>query len=434
VLHAALDAHRWSVAVCHRRFGKTVLAINHLQKAATKCTKREPRFAYIAPTYKMAKRIAWDYLVHYARPIPGADPNISELRMDYPNGGRVSLYGADNPDALRGIYLDGVVLDEYGLMSEELWGEVIRPLLSDRQGWAFFIGTPNGKNQFYEKVKEAQATPGWFFAEYKASQTGILSAEELASARQTMTDDQYQQEYECSFDASVKGAIFAREMRQAFEDGRVTSVPYEPMLPVDTYWDLGVDDFMTIWFGQSSQGGEFRAIDYYENSGHGLQHYWSVLKEKPYAYGTHYAPHDIKVRELTSGRSRIEAAASLGLSFVVAPKMSIEDGINAARMLLPKCWFDAAKTAQGVEALKHYQWKPIDVKFPTSAPLPVHNWASHGADAFRTAAVCYFQPRQRRERDKPDIDRYDIRTQNGGYYVPAHTTRGQYGQGPRGGY
>lgn len=386
VLHQALEDHRFAVAVCHRRFGKTVLAVNQLIKKALTCPRERPRFAYLAPTYRQGKQIAWDYIQEFSRPIPGVTFNQSELRADYPNGGQLRIYGADSPDALRGIYLDGVVLDEYGLMPPNIFTEVLRPALSDREGWAFFIGTPNGKNQFYDVVQQAKAERDWFFAEYKASDTGVMDAAELAAAKAVMTADEYQQEWECSFEASVKGAIYADELTTAREEGRVTTVPIDPVLPVDTDWDLGVGDNTAIWFSQSTRSGEVRLVDYYESSGEGLPHYIQVLKAKGYTYGSHWAPHDIQVREFASGRSRLEAAASLGIRFKIAPNVSVEDGIHAARMLFPRCWFDETRTKAGREALQHYR-RDYNTRLNEFKATPVHDWASHGADAWRGLAV-----------------------------------------------
>lgn len=396
-LHGLLGRHRFGVAVCHRRFGKTVLAINHLIKSALVLTRERPRLAYIAPTYTMGKQIGWDYIQYFSRDIPGVTFNQSELRADYPNGGQLRIYGADSPDSLRGIYLDGVVLDEFGLMPPKIFSEVLRPALSDRQGWAFFIGTPAGKNQFYDVAQQAQRDPAWFFASYKASETKILPAEELAAAKKDMTEDEYLQEYECSFEAAIKGAIYAKELGQARDAGRLGRVPYEPILPVDTDWDLGVGDSTAIWFSQSSRSGEIRVIDYYEASGEGLPHYAQVLRDKGYTYGQHWAPHDIQVKEMASGRSRLEAAASLGIRFNVCPKVSIEDGIHAARMLLPRCWFDDEHCRAGLEALKHYRWD-WNSRLNEFKVNPLHDWASHGADAFRYLAVRQEPPRSRARR------------------------------------
>ena len=422
VLHEALDSHRWVVAVCHRRFGKTVLAINQLQKRALLCEKPRPRFAYLAPTYRQGKAVAWDYLKHFASPIPGVTFNESELRVDYPSGAQIRIYGADNPDSLRGIYLDGVVLDEYGLMDPTVWEEVIRATLTDRQGWAFFIGTPNGKNQFYDLSQRAQTDDGWFHASYKASQTGILPPDELASAKANMTADQYAQEFECSFEASVRGAVYAREMQAARDDGRVTLVPYDPALPVHTSWDLGYRDRTAIWFSQHAFGGAIRLIDYVEGEGEGLPYYVQVVNAKPYTYGEHWMPHDAQQHEFGSGTTVLQTAQQMLKPVLrVAPKLSIEDGVHAARMLLRRCWFDTAKTRDGIDALTNYRWD-FNSKIKDFTALPVHDWASHGADAYRTLA-CWYQapklklppPHNMKDRD-PDDPRPRGVAGRGGYH------------------
>ena len=373
--------------VCHRRFGKTVLAVNQLIKAAALCPLQRPRFAYIAPTYKQGKAIAWDYLKHYSAPIPGVEKNESELWVQLPNQARIRIFGADNPDSLRGIYLDGVVLDEYGMMARNTFSEVLRPALSDRKGWAAFIGTPNGKNQFWEVAASAQTEPGWYYACHRASETGIVQADELTAARRMMTADEYDQEFECSFEASVKGAIYAAELQQAREKGRIRSVPYSPELPVHTYWDLGVGDATAIWFLQAV-GSEVRLIDYHEASGEGLPYYKKILEGKGYIYGEHWAPHDIRVRELSTGRSREETARNLGINFRTVPQQFLEDGIHAARLLLPRCYFDAEKCKVGLEALQNYRWD-FNNRLQEYKAVPVHDWASHGADAFRYLAIAW---------------------------------------------
>lgn len=415
-LHALVRRYRWSALVCHRRFGKTVWAVNHLQRDATESKSERPRYAYIAPTYRQGKAVAWDYIMHYAGPVPGHSVNESELRIDYPNGGQVRIYGADNPDSLRGLYFDGVVFDEFGLQSPTIFSEVVRPALAERQGWAVFMGTPAGKNQFYDIVQVAQREAGWLYRVYRASETGVLPEDELRAARVTMTEDEYQQEFECSFEASVKGSIFGDDIAAAREQGRITRVPYDPMLKVDTSWDLGIGDSTAIWFAQAVPGsGEVRLIDYYEHAGEGLQHYAQVLQSRGYVYGTHWAPHDIAVKELTSGRSRFEAAQSLGLHFRIVPQTSIEDGIHAARMLLPRCWFDQQKTAHGLETLTHYK-RDYNTRINEFIARPVHDWASHGADAFRYLALSLRTPKitdAARERERAlataqrDHDPYD---------------------------
>lgn len=393
-IHQKLEKTRFGVVVCHRRFGKTVMAVNQLIKGATECQLERPRFGYIAPTYKQAKAVAWDYLKHYTGVIPGVTYNEAELRCDLPWGARIRLFGADNPDSLRGIYLDGVALDEFPLMQGRVWSEVIRPLLTDRQGWALFIGTPNGKNAFWDIYEQASKAPNWFRVMFKASETNIINQAELEDARRMMTEDEYQQEFECSFEASVRGAIFGKELAQAREQKRITRVPYDPMLSVYTAWDLGIKDSTAIWFYQQ-HASEVRLIDYYEASGEGLHHYANVLDKKGYRYEAHYAPHDIEVREIGSGKSRKEIARELGITFSVAPKLNLHDGLNAARMLLPRCYFDADKCQAGIEALQNYR-KDFNTRLDEFKETPLHDWASHGADAFRYLAISLSESHKRK--------------------------------------
>ncbi len=296
-LHGELQAKRWGVVVCHRRWGKTVMAINHLLRDAVLNTKPNPRFAYIAPTYRQAKAVAWDYLKQFAGAVPMVRFHETELRADLPNGARIQLLGAENPDSLRGIYLDGAVLDEMADMPESLFPEIIRPALSDRKGWSLFIGTPRGHNAFFDLYTAAEGEADWHTAIYRASETGILDEEELDAARAMMTPDQFEQEFECSWVANVPGAVFGKELQDIHEKGRINSVPYDPTVRVDTWWDLGVGDSTAIWFTQSV-GRAVHVIDFYENRGEGLPHYAKVLSDRDYFYGTHNAPHDIEVREL----------------------------------------------------------------------------------------------------------------------------------------
>ena len=384
-LHNEMALKRWGVVVCHRRFGKTVWAINHILRAALMCEKNNPRLAYMAPTYRQAKNVAWDYIKEYAGKIPGVRFHETELRCDLPTGARISLLGAENPDSLRGIYLDGCVMDEVADMPENVFPEVLRPALSDRKGFCIFLGTPKGHNAFYEKYEEAVANDDWLAAVYKASETGILDQEELDAAKVMMSSDQYAQEFECSWNANVPGAVYGKELEEAQAGGRITHVPYDPSVRVDTWWDLGVGDSTAIFFTQNI-GRAVHVIDYYEARGEGVPHYCKVLSSKNYLYGEHNAPHDIEVRELGSGKSRREVAWDLGLNFRVVPKLPIEDGIHAAQMLIPRLWFDREKCKYGLECLRQYH-RAYNERTRSFRATPVHDYSSHAADAFRYLAV-----------------------------------------------
>ena len=385
---------RWNLLVCHRRFGKSVCAINQLVKSCLTCTLERPRFGYIAPFYKQAKQISWDYSKHYSRPIPNIKINEAELRIDYPNEARLQLFGADNPDSMRGLYFDGVVLDEYGDMSPRLFTEVVRPALSDRKGWALFIGSAKGGTIFHELYELVKDDPDWYVQVYKASETGIIDSDELSSARKLMDEDEYNQEYECSWTASIKGAYYSKQLIEAEAENRITSVPYEKHLKVHTFWDLGVSDATSIWFVQA-HGKEIRFIDYYEAEGEGLPHYAKILQDKGYIYDRHWAPHDIKVRELGSGRSRIETARSLGINFDIAPNDSIHNGINAARVIFNRCWFDEKRCKEGIQALRNYK-KDYNERRREFSRNPLHDWSSHAADAFRYFAVSWTDKKDRK--------------------------------------
>ena len=331
--------------------------------------------------------MAWDYVKHYAKPVPGVQFNEAELRADFPNGGRLRLYGADNYDALRGQYFDGVVPDEFGNMDPRAWTEVLRPTLSDRHGWAIFLGTPNGKNHFWELRCKAEAKEeNWELFEFKASETGLLAPEELADAKAAMTDAAYQREYECSFDATIEGAYYAKEIGDTEREKRFCRIPIEPTVSVDTAWDLGIDDATSIWFVQDV-GRERRLIDYLEVSGEGLPQIYGRLQAKGYRYGRHFLPHDVEVRELNNGTSRRETLEKLGLRNIeIIPKQEVADGINAVRLMLSRCWFDTDRCARGIEALKQYR-REWDGKRQTWREHPLHDWTSHAADAFRYLAL-----------------------------------------------
>ena len=387
-LHNQILKHRFNVIIAHRRSGKTVLCINHLIRAALINTQPNPRYAFIAPTFKQGKSTAWDYIKNYCRNIPYIKFNESELRCDFPNGSRITILGAENDQALRGIFLDGCVFDETQNISPVLFPEIIRPSLADRKGWCIFIGTPKGQNYFYKLHKQALEEEDWWTGTYKASQTKVLDDKELSAAQRVMSKDLYEQEFECSFQAAITGSYYGKIIEELEKSNRITEVPYDENLKTETWWDLGLKDSTAIWFVQRLQN-QLRIIDYYENSGEGLDFYADVLDSKPYKYDRHIAPHDIKVRELGAyGKSRLETALELGISFDIAPKLSIEDGIEMVRKTLPQCYFDQNKTYQGIEALKAYQ-KKWDERNQCFKNRPTHNFASHPSDAFRTGCTFF---------------------------------------------
>ena len=382
-----LSTVRWSCLVAHRRAGKTVACIMKLIKAAIETKAPSARFAYIAPFYAQAKDVAWAYLKQFTQQIPGVASNEGELHITFKhNGARIRLYGADNYDRMRGIYLDGAILDEYGDMDPRAWPEVIRPALSDRKGWATFIGTPKGRNAFYEVHQNAEVSDNWYSLVLRASETGIVDEAELADAREMMAPEQYEQEFECSFDAAILGAYYGALIADAEREGRVTTVDVDPSLPIHTGWDLGIGDSTAIWVFQVGPEG-MRLIDHIENHGKPLPYYVAELEARGYSGGNDYVPHDAKVRSLDTGRSRLETLSNMGRHPILLPASAVDDGINGVRQLFPRMWFDE-RCKDAIEALRQYQTE-FDDKAKAFKKHPRHDWTSHTADAMRYAAQGY---------------------------------------------
>ena len=385
-IHQELDKHRYAVLCCHRRFGKTVMVLNHLIRSALQNKNHNPRLAYIAPTYKQAKSIAWDYLKFYTKNIPGTKWNESELRCDLINGARITLLSSENFDSIRGIYLDICAIDEVAQVSQGLIDEVIIPALSDRKGKLFLIGTPKGMNNiFYDYYQKAQADPKWFLFKAKASETNIVDQEELGNALTVMGKAKYDQEFECSFIGNIEGSIYGDIVQELDDKGNIGAVPYDPSLPVNTAWDIGYNDSTSIIFFQLLNH-QINIIETYENDNEPLPHYIKFLQDKDYIYDTHYGPHDLDVTEFSNGKTRREVASALGVRFRIAPRILLEDGIHAVKMLLPRCKIDSDNCADLLIALRHYHRKFND-KERIFKSKPVHDFSSHMCDALRVLAT-----------------------------------------------
>lgn len=378
--------------VAHRRAGKTVACINDLIRGAVSCNRPSPRFAYIAPYYAQAKDVVWSYLKEFTAPIPNVKVNESELTVRLPgNGAIIRLYGADNYERMRGVYFDGVVLDEYADMDPRAWPEVIRPALADRQGWAVFIGTPKGRNDFCKLWENSLTDPDWYALMLKASETGLVAQQELEDARRMLTQEQYAQEFECSFDAAVMGAYFARELGEI--ESQICGVPYDKNAEVIAAMDIGRTDANPIWWAQVV-GREIHIIDFYENINQGADHYAEVLKSKPYRIKKLILPHDGAAHEYQSNKTRQQFFQGHGFDTVVLDRIGDMDGINAARMALNTCWFDRLRCSEGLERLRMFR-ADYDEKLKTLRQGYVHDWSSHAAKAFiyLIAGIDHAKPR-----------------------------------------
>lgn len=356
-------------------------------------------YFYFFPTYKQGKKILWDgmdntgfkFLDHFPRQIV-AKKNDTEMKIELTNGSVFQVIGTDNFDAIRGTNPVFCVFTEYAFQDPRAW-DTVRPILDANGGTAIFNTTPNGENHAYDLFEKVKDDELWFTQLLTINDTGAVPLSAIEQARKEGVDeDTIQREYFCSFGASVQGAYYAPEIRAALADKRITNVPFDASTEVHTFWDLGMDDSTTIWFMQRI-GRSFAFIDYYENSGEGISHYVDVLKEKQkegYSYGKHYFPHDVEVRELGSGKSRKQTLVDMGVpasSIKVVPRISdVGQGIQAVRSLLHLCWFDEKKCRRGLNALKNYR-KKYDEENKTFMKTALHDWSSHGSDAFRTFAT-----------------------------------------------
>jgi phage terminase large subunit len=384
-----------AVAVWHRRAGKDEVCLHH---NACSALERVGNYWHMLPEAKQARKAIWDAInphtgkrrIDEAFPpeIRDGKPNEVEMRIRFVNGSSWQLVGSDNFNSLVGAPPIGLTFSEYALANPRAW-DYLRPILAENGGWALFIFTPRGRNHGWDILKVAKQNPSWFWECLTVDDTQALSKEIIDEERRSgMSDDEIRQEYYVDFSAANKGAYYGIQMREAEQEQRITRVPLDPSVQVHTAWDLGIGDSTAIWFAQQ-KGQEVGVIDYYESYGVGLDHYALKLKEghrAKYNYGEHILPHDAMVADLSTGKTRFQTLAGLGIrAKVLQREQSVDDGINAARMLLPKCWFDAEKCERGLEALRQYacEW---DDELRVFSNKPKHDWTSHAADAFRYLA------------------------------------------------
>jgi len=418
VLQAIDKGKKRAVIVWHRRSGKDKTSINLVAK---KMFERKGLYYYFFPTYAQGKKILWDgmdmegfkFIDHIPEKIRKRTDNTNML-IEAINGSIFQVIGTDNYDSIVGTNPVGCIFSEYALQDPNAWG-YIRPILAENNGWALFCFTPRGLNHGHDIYQLAQNDPHNWFSEVltvgatKAISKKVLEQEKVEITRLYGDEALYLQEYYCSFNVPISGAYYAKQLMAAEEEKRISNVPYDPGIGVSTYWDLGIGDVTAIWFVQAVSK-EIRLIDYYETSGEGLQHYVKVLQNKQYVYDRYVAPHDIEVRELGTGKSRYEVARELGIDFDIAPKLSVDEGVDATRRILTQCWFDKKKCERGLNALKNYR-KDYDEKNKTFKDKPMHDWSSHAADALRYFAVSY----RKTEPEELPPDDTKMFTKNGFY-------------------
>ncbi len=389
---------RWRILVTHRRCGKTTAILNHLQRDAVQI--KGSQYAYLAPTYRQAKRIAWEILKSISRPLPNVTVNESELTVTYHNGSKIFLAGSENIDSLRGISLWGGAQDEAAQQPTNLFSEVISKCLADHLGYWIFAGTPKGKNHFYKTKITAAENPDDYELIVKTIDDSIQNEigstiENLKQALEDdkrlveqgmMTQEEFNQEWYCSFEAPIKGAYYAVEIERLRKENRLTQMPHDPALPVFTVCDLGVGSSFAQGFYQKV-GSQIRMIDFWIGTNKdGMPEMALNLQRKPYVYGKHFAPHDIMSTDIGTGKSRIESARALGIEFEVVPRMKVDDGINAGKVVFNRLWVDTEKCESWLDAVSMYK-QEFDEDANIYKPKPVHDWTSHYADVHRYMAL-----------------------------------------------
>jgi len=377
--------HRWACVVAHRRSGKTFALINDLILAALECVLPHPRLVFAAPTYAQAQRIAWDYLKRQSVPFQEKRPNETDLSVQLLGDRRIYLIGTDNPDSIRGLYLDGAVLDEFAFARPSAWSQIIRPALSDRRGWAVLSSTPNGQNHFYDVYNYAVASPAWATYFLRYSDTLIIPPDEIESLRSSMSEEEFEQEYNCSFTASIIGSIYGRLISDLESRGQLVDAHYDSSKPVQIAFDLGYADATALWTFQPAMDG-VAVLQYHENTRQPVDYYIGYLRSQSFTISDIWLPHDAKAHTMVTGRSILDQFLQAFPGRVhIAPRLSVADGIAAVRQLLPSCHFTSA-CAEGIRNLRQYQYRYDEVKQCFSQE-PLHDWASNGADAFRTLGV-----------------------------------------------
>lgn len=392
----ALDKYNRAVIVAHRRWGKDKTGLNLM---IDKMTQRVGIYYYFLPTFRQAKRIIWDgidkdgfkFLDHFP-PEMIIRKNESDMKIDIVGGSLFQLVGTDNYNAIMGTNPIGCVFSEYSLQDPQVW-DYIRPILRENNGWAIFLYTFRGKNHAWDLYQMAKNNPNWFCQLQTVDNTKldtgppVISPEDIEKDRKEgMEEDLIQQEYYCNPSGVMRGAYYFQQIQKAEKEKRITNVPYDESAMVDTWWDLGNGDNMCIWFTQDV-GLQIRVIDYLQGEGEGMPFFAKALQDRKYVYRSHNMPWDVDAKEIGSGKTLRATSLALGIKPIISvKKISVESGIHAVRMVFNKCWFDAVKCKRGLDGLLDYQ-KQYDEQNKIFRAVPLHNWASHPADAFRTFAV-----------------------------------------------
>ncbi|MEF8758308.1 MAG: terminase family protein [Candidatus Accumulibacter sp. UW25] len=384
--------HRFAVLVCHRRAGKTVAVVNDLVIRAMRSTKKRYFGGYIGPYYNQAKQTAWTYLKDIVKDIPGIKVHESETSITLPNGSKIRVFGIDNADALRGLYFDNVVADEFGMWPGRAWSEVVRSTIADRQGCVTFLGTPKGKNRFFEMVERAKANPtSYYYTEVKASTSGIIPESELIALKEELDENEYSQEFECSFEAALRGSYYGKHIESIERNNQIGDFPAVLSKPVYLAMDIGYRDASAIWWWQYIDG-RIRVIDYWEGTSYDAEEIVDMLELRPYRMERIYLPHDAMHKTFQSKKSVMDIFRNANLPVHPVPNpdagRGLLHGVSAVRKVL-RTWpidIDRVRCSRGLECIKNYS-RRYDPDKKTFAESPLHDQYSHGADGFRYACL-----------------------------------------------
>lgn len=394
------------VCIWPRRAGKDVAAFNLCIRQAL---KKVQNIFYFLPTFNQGRQVIWNAITNEGQRMLDYIPNSvidsmnsQEQRIRFINGSQIFILGSDNYDRLVGSNCNGMVFSEYALADPRCY-TYLRPILVANDGWCVFISTPRGKNHLFQMYEVARNSPDWFGTKLTVEDTKHIPLHEIEKERHEglISEDMIQQEYYCSFELGVEGSYYQKYIDKMRLEGRIGDVPWEAGFAVNSAWDIGVRDSTSIIFFQTI-GQTVRIIDYYENSKEGLEHYVNVIKNKPYTYNKHFAPHDIAVKEWGSGLTRIEKAKELGIKFTLAPNISIMDGIESVRSSFSKIWIDEQRCQHLLKCLENYR-QEYDHKTKVYKSVPLHSWASHGADAMRY--LCLSLPKTKDSKSAEDLER-----------------------------
>lgn len=381
-----------AVLVWHRRAGKEKTCWNYL---ISKAVQKVGIYYYFFPHFSQGRKILWDgvdkdgfrFLDHIPPELIDGTPNSTEMKIRLRNGSLIQIIGTNNIDSIVGTNPIGCVFTEYALQDPKAW-QLIRPILVENGGWAVFNFTPRGANHGKDLFEMAERNPDWFCQILTVKDTGVVSEDDIQKERDAgMSEDFIQQEFYCSFTLGVEGSYYAKYLQECRDENRISNVPWAKQSRVNTAWDLGYGDSCAIIFYQCI-GNEIHVIDYHEGHGEGLPYYAGILKDKPYIYADHFAPHDIDSHAFSSGLSAKEVGSSLGIKFITLPtlKLRLEDGIEAVRGIFPRLYIDENKCKHLIKCLENYR-KEFDMKMDTYKDRPRHDKWSHGADAMRYLAI-----------------------------------------------